>query len=368
MTSPLAPGSTIGILGGGQLGRMLVSAAAELGLKTFVWSDAADSPACELASRSAIAPYDDAATRAEFVTAVDVITFEFENIPSDILATLAEERPIRPDPAVLEITQDRLREKNFLVDLGIPTAPFRGVATAADVAAALPEIGCPAVLKTRRLGYDGKGQAIVRTPDDAEAAFAAIGAHPAIVEAFVPFACEASVVLARDQGGAINTYDVSENAHGEHILRQAVVPAGLSPELQARARDKSMRIAAALGHVGVLAVEFFALDREGNEPIMVNEIAPRVHNSGHWTQDACAVSQFENHIRAVAGWPLGAPDRHADAQMDNLIGDDIDRWLALAAEPGVCLHFYGKAETRARRKMGHVTRLAPLGVPFSPQE
>jgi 5-(carboxyamino)imidazole ribonucleotide synthase len=352
----LPPGSTIGVLGGGQLGRMLALAAAPLGLKAHVYAPEAESPAAEVAARWTRAPYDDEAALAAFAASVDVVTTEFENVPARTAEVLARRVPVRPNPRALAIAQDRVLEKTFARDLGLPLPGFRAVETLADLVDALDALGRPAVLKTRRLGYDGKGQVVIRAGDDPAAAFEAIGRAPAVLEAFVPFATEASIVLARGVDGAVQAFDVTENRHEGGILRVSRVPARVAPETAAAIAAAGARLAEALDYVGVLAVECFVLS---DGAFVVNEMAPRVHNSGHWTLDACPVSQFEAHIRAVAGWPVPPLVRHADAEMENLIGDEIARWPALAADPGARPHLYGKSQPRPGRKMGHVTRLFP---------
>lgn len=355
----LAPGGTIGILGGGQLGRMIAVAAARLGLHVHVYCPDPASPAFEVSATRTVAAYEDEVALAAFAGAVDVVTYEFENVPERTAAVLAGLVPVRPGPRSLAICQDRLAEKTFLSELGIPVAGFKAVDSAADLEAAAREIGLPAVLKTRRLGYDGKGQTIIREGFDPEEAFAAIGRAPAILEAFVPFALECSIVLARGLDGAVETFDVAENRHEHHILKRTRVPAAIAPETEMAARALGAKVAHALDHVGTLAVELFLVRDAGGERLVANEIAPRVHNSGHWTQDAATVCQFEQHVRAVAGWPLGRPRLIAPVEMENLIGDDVDRWRDILAEPGARLHLYGKAEARPGRKMGHVNRPLP---------
>jgi 5-(carboxyamino)imidazole ribonucleotide synthase len=353
----LPPGSTIGVLGAGQLARMLALAAAPLGLKTHVFAPDGDEPAFEVSGAGTIAAYEDEAALARFAEAVDVVTYEFENVPARTAELLAARRPVRPGPRALGLTQDRLVEKRFIAELGLPLAAFAGVD--AESLEAAGAVGFPAVLKTRRLGYDGKGQARVGSPAELAAAFAAIGRQPATLEAFVPFAKEVSVVAARATDGAFCAYDAIENVHRDHILATSTAPAEVGPETAAEAVEAARRIAAALDYVGVLAVEFF-VTREG--ALLVNEIAPRVHNSGHWTIEGAETSQFEQHVRAVAGWPLGPATRRAPrVAMENLVGDAARHWAALAAEPGAHLHLYGKAEARPGRKMGHVTRLLPGG-------
>ncbi len=356
---PLAPGSTIGILGGGQLGRMLAMAAAELGLAVHIYAPEADSPAFDVARAHTVAAWDDEVALAGFARAVDVVTFEFENIPAAAAHFLAERTPVLPPPRALETGQDRLAEKNLMVRLGIAVPPYAAVTSAADIEVALSRIGRPAMLKTRRLGYDGKGQTTIRHGDDPAAAFAAVGRVPALLEAFVPFDMEVSAIVARGRDGAVRAYDIGENRHIAGTLATTRVPAALDPAVAASAVAIAEAVAAALDYVGVLAVEMFVVGVGPQARLLVNEIAPRVHNSGHWTSDGCLVSQFEQHIRAIAGWPLGEPVRHSDTVMENLIGDAAGNWATVAAEPGACLHLYGKREARPGRKMGHVNRLAP---------
>lgn len=358
MSVLVPPGGTLGILGGGQLGRMLAMAAARLGIICHVYCPDPDSPAFQVAGRFTCAAYDDEAALTRFAAEVDAVTYEFENIPAASAALLARLKPLAPSAAALDITGDRLSEKTFLRSLGIGTAAFRAVDSLEDLRAALDATGSPAVLKTRRLGYDGKGQAAIRTKADLHLAFAAMNGQPAILEAFVPFVKEVSVIAARGRDGRIAVYDLIENEHRNHILFQSQVPARVAEGIQAQAEAIAGKIMTGLDYVGVLAVEMF-VTKDGD--VLVNEIAPRVHNSGHWTLEACLVSQFENHIRAVCGWPLGAPGRHSDAVMQNLIGEEADDWLRLAGEVGAVLHLYGKRAARAGRKMGHVTRLISRG-------
>jgi 5-(carboxyamino)imidazole ribonucleotide synthase len=352
---PLTPGMIVGILGGGQLGRMLAMAAAELGLSCHVYCPDPKSPAFAVAAARTIAPYEDEAALAAFASAVDVVTYEFENVPVATARFLKERVPVFPDPHSLEIAQDRLAEKQLMTDLGIAVPPFAAVNTQTDIYSALGRIGRPAILKTRRFGYDGKGQALIRSGDDLVAAWRAIGEAPAILEAFVVFEREISVILARARDGTMRAYDIAENRHANGILAETTVPAQVTAETAAEAVAITEKIATALNHVGVLAVEMFAT--AGG--LLVNEIAPRVHNSGHWTSDACLSSQFEQHIRAISGWPLADADRHSDVTMTNLIGDDVAKWAEILAEPGARLHLYGKAEARPGRKMGHVNRIRP---------
>ncbi|MGR3390614.1 5-(carboxyamino)imidazole ribonucleotide synthase [Sagittula sp.] len=340
---------TIGILGGGQLGRMLSVAASRLGLRCHIYEPGANPPAAEVAHACTTASYEDEAALRAFARSVDVITYEFENIPTSALDLLEGLRPIRPGREALRVSQDRLTEKSFLRDLGLATAPFADVTDAASMTAALDEIGTPAILKTRRLGYDGKGQARLSTPADAEAARAAMNGAPAILEGFVDFSREISVIAARNADGDVACFDPGENLHDDGILRRTTVPARIPGPMRMDAVLLASRILNALDYVGVLGVELFVTPGG----LVVNEIAPRVHNSGHWTQNGCVVDQFEQHIRAVAGWPLGAGARHADVVMENLIGEDMERVPELARRPDTALHLYGKAETRAGRKMGH---------------
>jgi 5-(carboxyamino)imidazole ribonucleotide synthase len=356
------PGGTVGILGGGQLGRMLAVAAAELGLSVHVYSPEADSPAFAVARAHTRAGWDDKTALAAFAAAVDVVTYEFENIPVATTEFLAALRPVFPSPAALAIAQDRLSEKRLFERLGIRVAPFAEVDSEADLKSAIDRVGRPAVLKTRRLGYDGKGQATIRANDDPAAAWRAINGAPAILEQLLSFEHEISVAVARGRDGRTAVYDVSENQHVEHILSTATVPATISRPLANEARDVAKKIADALDYVGLLAVELFVVRNEAGPGIIANEIAPRVHNSFHWTRDACLVSQFEQHIRAVCGWPLGDPARHSDAEMTNLIGASVEDWRELAAEPGARVHLYGKSEMRPGRKMGHVTRIRPRAI------
>ena len=355
-TAILGPGATIGVLGGGQLGRMLALAAAQLGFRCHVFAPSGDNPAFDVAAAHTAAAYDDEAALARFAAAVDVVTFEFENVPVAVLDRLAPQVRVAPGRRALQVTQDRLTEKQFVAGLGIAVAPFAAVSGPDDEA--LARIGTPAVLKTRRFGYDGKGQALIASPEEAEIALAAMAGQPAILERHIAFEREVSVIAARGGDGAIAVHDITENRHADHILRSSRVPANIGSGLAAEARDIARRILAGLDYVGVLAVELFV---EG-ERLIVNEIAPRVHNSGHWTLDACATSQFEQHIRAIAGWPLGDTSRHSDAVMINLLGEEVNAWRSLAAEPRTCVHIYGKAECRPGRKMGHATRLEPLST------
>ena len=353
MTDALSPGATIGILGGGQLGRMLSVAASRLGFKTHIYEPGANPPAGQVADRVTTAPYEDLAALSAFARSVDVITYEFENVPTASLDALEAIRPIRPNRRALAISQDRIPEKDFLTSLGLQTAPYARVTDAASLEAAIAKIGLPAILKTTRLGYDGKGQARIMTAADAPAALAAMAGAEAVLEGFVAFRSEASVIAARGLDGSVACFDPGENVHKDGILHSTTVPARLSPSQRTDAVLLAARILNALDYVGVMGVELFVTDTG----LIVNEIAPRVHNSGHWTQQGCTVDQFEQHIRAIAGWPLGDGTRHSDVVMENLIGEDMARVPDLAATPGVALHLYGKAEARPGRKMGHVNRV-----------
>ncbi|HEY0330714.1 MAG TPA: 5-(carboxyamino)imidazole ribonucleotide synthase [Rhodopseudomonas sp.] len=355
----LKPGDTIGILGGGQLGRMLALAAARLGLKCQVFSPDPDSPAFDVVQYATCAEYADVEALELFANDVSVITYEFENIPSSVAAILASRRPVVPDPGILQLTQDRLVEKDFVTKLGIPTAAYADVSSPQTLQAAVARIGLPAVIKTRRFGYDGKGQAIIREGCDLNAVWAELDTRSAILEALVPFEREISVIAARGFDGQVVCYDVTENEHRDHILKVSRVPAAIPEELAARARGIAQTIANAVGYVGVLGVELFVAPSPDGPVLLVNEIAPRVHNSGHWTLDGASVSQFEQHIRAVAGWPLAQPLRHGSVTMTNLIGDEINDYPKWLAEPGATVHLYGKRSARAGRKMGHVTVVEP---------
>ena len=359
------PNGTIGILGGGQLGRMLAMAAAELGLKTHIFCPDKNAPAYDTAAATTIAAYEDEKALAAFAAGVDVITYEFENVPAKTVAFLNSIGAIvRPGARALETAQDRLIEKQFINTIGAATADFHAVDDLGDLKTGLDKVGRPAILKTRRLGYDGKGQTRITTDDsdlstayEKAIAFAwdEVRAAPSILEGFVPFVREISIIGARGADGDVRLYDPSENVHRNGILKTSITPAAITNETADKARAITRNMLDELNYVGVIGVEFFVLD---SGDVVVNEYAPRVHNSGHWTQDACAISQFEQHIRAVAGWPLGDPARHSDAVMDNLIGDEVKDWRTLAAEPNTGVHLYGKREARPGRKMGHVTRIS----------
>ncbi|MFC5586596.1 5-(carboxyamino)imidazole ribonucleotide synthase [Nitratireductor kimnyeongensis] len=355
MNTPLPQGATIGILGGGQLGRMLAMAAAKLGYRTVVLDPAADSPAAQVANTFIHAAYDDTAALKALLRQSDVITYEFENVPVATALSLSEEASVFPPPEALEAAQDRLAEKIFLNAAGISTAPFVSVDNDADLARGLERFS-GGVLKTRRMGYDGKGQRVFRNVDPTthQGVFSDMGSVPLILEALVPFRREISVIAARSIDGSIAIYDPAENEHRDGILHRSIVPARVGPGTLSAAKQAATEILGSLHYVGVLGVEFFVLD---SGKVLVNEIAPRVHNSGHWTEAACTVSQFEQHIRAVAGLPLGDTRRHSDCLMENLIGDEVLRASELLEEPDLMLHLYGKTESRPGRKMGHFTRL-----------
>lgn len=356
----LPPGSTIGMLGAGQLGRMTALAAANLGYRTHVFApDAEGSPCGQVADAMTVAGWHDRDALAAFARSVDVVTLEWENVPVETVAFLASIVPVHPGAAVLAVAQDRIAEKSFANRLGIATAPWRAASSAEDVARAVAEIGPRCILKSTRMGYDGKGQAVIRPGVDPAAAWESIGVasgepNAGIVEGFVDFVCEVSVIVARSADGAMAAYPVVENRHKDGILDRTLAPARVSPETAAEAERVATTLARELGVVGLLAVEMF-VGRDGH--VLVNEMAPRPHNSGHWTMDACATSQFEQLVRAVCGLPLGSPEQRFEAEMENLIGDDVLRWPQILAERNAHLHLYGKAEARPGRKMGHVNRV-----------
>ncbi|TPI46730.1 5-(carboxyamino)imidazole ribonucleotide synthase [Mesorhizobium sp. B2-9-1] len=352
----LTPGLTIGIIGGGQLGRMLAMAAARLGYGIVVLEPQPDCPAAQVANRQIVAAYDDPAALAELAAASAVVTYEFENVPVAAAQTLVAKVPVYPPARALEIAQDRLTEKSFLNGIGIPTAEFCPVDNDDQLTEALKTFNGSGVLKTRRMGYDGKGQRVFRNMQTGGFAGTceAMGNVPLILESLVAFEREISVIAARGLDGSVAAYDPAENVHREGILRTSTLPAAIRPETAAAAKDAASKILSSLGYVGVIGVEFFVL---ADGALLANELAPRVHNSGHWTEAACVVSQFEQHIRAVIGLPLGSPARHFDCVMENLIGDDMLKVPALLAEPDLMLHLYGKAESRPGRKMGHFTRI-----------
>ncbi len=351
----LPPGSCIGILGGGQLGRMLAIAAARLGLKVHVFEPAADPPAGDVAAAVTTAPYEDHNALVAFARSVDVVTYEFENVPTQALDLIEAIVPIRPNRKALSVSQDRVTEKTYLEEIGVRVAPWAQVDSRDDLAEAVAVLGTPAILKTRRFGYDGKGQMRLRSDQDMETAFDALKGAPAVLEAMIPFDREVSVIVARSLNGAVICYDPGENVHRDGILHTTTIPATLTASQRQDAVLMAGKIVSTLDYVGVMGVEMFVT----RDAILVNEIAPRVHNSGHWTIEACVIDQFQQHVRAVAGWPLGDGARHSDAVMTNLIGVEADEWARLATEGG--LHLYGKSESRPGRKMGHVTRIAARG-------
>jgi len=356
---PLPPGSIIGILGGGQLGRMLSQAASGLGFDVLILDPEADSPAGRVSAGQIVAAYDDPEALTAFGRAADVVTFEFENVPAASVERLAEAGAlVAPGPTALRVAQDRAEEKTYLNAVGAPTVEFAVVDTLDDLRAGLERLGSPALLKTRREGYDGKGQAWIRSMDEAEAALDSLDGRAAILEARATFVRELSVIAARDWNGRMAVYPLGENRHEGGVLRVTTAPAIVDETTQARARAIAEAILDGLDYVGVLGVELFDL---GDGVLLVNEIAPRVHNTGHWTQDGCACDQFEQHIRAVAGWPLGSTQAHARIEMRNLLGDEVEAWRGLSAKGDMRLHLYGKAEARPGRKMAHVNRvLGPL--------
>jgi 5-(carboxyamino)imidazole ribonucleotide synthase len=357
---PLPPNATIGLVGGGQLGRMSALAAARLGYRCHILTREQDSPAAQVAHAVTISDYSDPVSLRAFAHAVDVISFEFENVSAEGLDLLASIRPVRPSPDVLRISQDRIEEKTFLNNAAIATAPWAPVGSRAELDAAVARLGLPSVLKTTRLGYDGKGQAVLRAPGDLDPAWDGLHPKPLVLEGFVDFAQEISVVAARGADGAFAAFDTVENRHRDHILDLTLAPARIAREADRQAQSIAERVAHALDLTGLLAVEMF-LDATG--AVLVNEIAPRPHNSGHWTIDACAASQFELHVRAVAGLPLARTLRHSDAVMKNLIGPEgLAQWPAALAAPGLVPHLYGKDRALPGRKMGHVTRLFPRGA------
>ncbi len=346
---------TIGILGGGQLGRMLSMAAARLGMRVHIFDPQPEPPAGDVAAKVFTASYEDIEALREFAASVDIVTFEFENIPAAALDIVEETTPVLPRRNALEVSQDRITEKQFLQGQGVSVAPFARVDTLAQLLAALRVVGMPAILKTRRFGYDGKGQVKITALDQAEAAFAALAGAPAVLEQMIPFEREVSIIAARNADGEVACFDPGENVHIDGILNKTTVPASISHALQTDAVLLAARVLNALDYVGVMGVELFVT----SSGLMVNEIAPRVHNSGHWTQDACLIDQFEQHIRAIAGWPLGDGQRHSNAEMYNLIGDEanhLEKWHNTA------IHLYGKAEVKPGRKMGHVNKISPMSA------
>ncbi|MGB7433585.1 MAG: 5-(carboxyamino)imidazole ribonucleotide synthase [Ahrensia sp.] len=356
---PLDQGATIGIIGGGQLGRMLAAAAARLGFKTIVLEPQADCPAAQLCTRQIVAAYDDPDALAALAQQCDVITYEFENVDVAAIEQLEAVARVYPPSKPLAVAQDRAVEKTFLAEAGLTTAPWQAVDTAADLDKALAAFGGKAILKTRRMGYDGKGQVRfsgAQSDPTSDEALTLVGHAPCVLEGFVDFTAEISVIGTRAINGSTTCFDPAANVHEAGILSTSTLPSGLDPAIEAQATELTAKLLNALSYVGTLGLEFF-VTRQGT--LIANEFAPRVHNSGHWTEAACAVSQFEQHIRAIAGWPLGDAKRHSDCVMHNLLGDAIDELPYLAQQPDVFLHSYGKAEARPGRKMGHYTRISP---------
>jgi len=352
---PLPPGSTLGVLGGGQLGRMLSQAASRLGFDVVILDPEPDCPAARVSRAQITAAYDDPDALQALGALCDVVTFEFENVPAQSVEQLAGAGAlVAPGPTALAIAQDRVDEKTFLNAVGATTVDFAPVSTLTDLADAIDRLSLPTLLKTRREGYDGKGQVWIRDAADAEAAFDAIGRRPAILEAAAVFERELSVIAARGHDGAVAVYPLGQNVHANGVLKTTQAPAAVDPATQNRARDIAAAVLDGLDYVGVMGIELFDM---GGGDLLVNEIAPRVHNTGHWTQDGCVCDQFEQHIRAIAGWPLGPTDAHARIEMTNLLGDEVDQWRDLAAAPDARLHLYGKAEARPGRKMAHVNRI-----------
>ncbi|MCB0131816.1 MAG: 5-(carboxyamino)imidazole ribonucleotide synthase [Caldilineaceae bacterium] len=360
MTDVILPPAVIGVFGSGQLGRMLAMAAKSMGYRLHTYSPEQNSPTGQVADQEICAPYDDIAAVRAFVRGVDVVTFEFENVPAHVARVAAEEGvPVRPGGEVLHVTQNRLREKSFLVEHGLPVTPFAPIHSEADLARGVEQLGLPAILKTAAFGYDGKGQVKLTRPDEVGAAWQAIGGQPAILEAFVPFKQEISVVAARSVGGAFANYGAIENHHRNHILDISIAPARVPLAVAANAADLAQSVLETLDVVGVLCVEFFVTEKN---QLLINELAPRPHNSGHLTVNNAITSQFEQQARAVCGLPLGCTDYLRPAVMVNLLGDlwqnGTPRWEAALALPGVKLHLYGKQDARLGRKMGHITALA----------
>ncbi len=352
---PLPPGSTLGILGGGQLGRMLSQAASRLGFDVVILDPQPDCPAARVSRAQITAPYDDPDALQALGRLCDVVTFEFENVPAASVETLAEAGAlVAPGPTALAVAQDRVNEKTYLNAVGAPTVAFAAVTTLDDLTNAIGTLGLPALLKTRREGYDGKGQVWIRNAADAEAAFDAIGRRPAVLEAAAVFQRELSVIAARGRDGAVAVYPLGENVHQNGVLKTTTAPAAVDPATQGRAEQIAAAVLDGLDYIGVMGIELFDM---GEGELLVNEVAPRVHNTGHWTQDGCVCDQFEQHVRAVVGWPLGPSNAHARIEMTNLLGDEVEQWRTLAAEPNARLHLYGKHDARPGRKMAHVNRI-----------
>ena len=362
---PLLPGATVGILSGGQLGRMMALAAAKIGLKASIFAPDKEAPAFEVSAFQSCADYDDSAALERFARQADAVTYEFENIPADALSVIEKHSRLAPSRQALEVSQDRIEERQFLDRLGLPVAPFAEIHGADDLKAAWQDLaaGKPDTLmflKRARYGYDGKGQRLIRSAGDLAAAEEWLGGDSALLEKGIDFAFEFSILCVRDHRGEMRFYDPPRNIHRDGILRESLVPAPLPGDVMTAAKEIAGAIASALDYVGVLAVEMFAEKRNGGIGAVINEIAPRVHNSGHWTADACTAGQFENHIRAVAGWPLGSTERHSDARMVNLLGEEAHDWQALLEDnPSRSLTLYGKKDAADGRKMGHYVDLMP---------
>ncbi|MEC8025820.1 MAG: 5-(carboxyamino)imidazole ribonucleotide synthase, partial [Myxococcota bacterium] len=350
---PIAPGGVIGILGGGQLGRMLSLAAAPLGLRTAVLCPDPNAPAFDVCAHRIVGDYTDVDALDALAAHCEVVTYEFENVPVSAIDRLSTQVPVRPGRRALAITQERFEEKSFLSAAGIPVAPYACIDAEADVSSALKAVGLPAIIKTRRFGYDGKGQRLVRTADEAFAAFRDLRSAPCIAEGFVKFDRELSIIAARTPDGTCATWDISENIHENHVLRRSRVPVPEAIPQAKHAQTLAQTILQALDYVGVIGIELF----DTPDGLLVNELAPRVHNSGHWTADACVTGQFEQHVRAISGWALGETTRHSDAIMTNLLGEEVDAWDSLATTSRTKIHLYGKRDRRPGRKMGHITRL-----------
>jgi 5-(carboxyamino)imidazole ribonucleotide synthase len=360
---PLPPGSTLGILGGGQLGRMLSQAASRLGFDVVILDPQPDCPAARVSRAQITAPYDDPDALQALGRLCDVVTFEFENVPAASVETLAEAGAlVAPGPTALAVGQDRVDEKTYLNAVDAPTVAFAAVTTLDDLTNAIERLGLPALLKTRREGYDGKGQVWIRDAAEAEAAFDAIGRRPAVLEAAAVFQRELSIIAARSHDGAVAVYPLGENVHKNGVLKTTIAPAAVDPATQARAEAIAAAVLDGLDYIGVMGIELFDMgaDSEGKPELLVNEVAPRVHNTGHWTQDGCVCDQFEQHVRAVMGWPLGSTRAHARVEMTNLLGHEVERWPRLVGSPDVRVHLYGKTPARPGRKMGHTNRVGPL--------
>lgn len=357
MSDILSPGARIGILGGGQLGAMLASAASEIGFQPHIYAPETNSPAFQRTGLFTCEAYENAERLMAFAQSVDVVTYEFENVPIGPLAAIETIVPIRPGVRALKTAQDRLEEKVFLAAANVPLAAFEPVENQDELVAAANTIGFPCVLKTRRFGYDGKGQLILKSPDQLDSVFEQLGGGACVLEAFVPFFAETSLIAARGMDGTVSSYEMALNSHENHILKTTELPSGLPAQILDQAASFAHSILSKLDYIGVMGIEFFVAGSPEEPQLLVNEIAPRVHNSGHWTQDGALVDQFEQHIRAIAGWPLGDGSRHSDVTMVNLIGDDVHNWQDCAANPNFRIHLYGKQEARAGRKMGHVNCL-----------